>query len=202
MTTSADGAFADAVLAEANRQAAADPAVRRADFRYDVVTAVNTDGTVSVGDVRARRYTAYTAPAVGDQVVLLQSGNRNWIALGRLAPATDTGTWTTLTLAAGFAHPGHGYLPGWMKEGKRVWLRGRAGVTSGSITNGATIATLPTNIRPAGNLEFGWAAPRGQISTAPSVTRAEIAPGGILRIYEAFNLPAWISLDGVTYLTD
>lgn len=206
MTTSVDTAYADAMLAEANRQAAADPNIRRADFTYDTVTAVNTDGTVSVGDIRARRYTAYTQPAVGDKVVLLQSGNRNWIALGRLVPATDAGGWTLLALGAGISTLSHGLPPAYLLEGKRVTLRGRCGVTSGTIANGATILTLPASLRPAGGVDFGWAsirnAPAGS-NAVPNVVRVDIAATtGVLKTFEVGSPPTWVSLDGVSYFTD
>lgn len=201
MTNSADSSFVDAVLDEAKRKAAADPNVRGANFRYAVVTAVNTNGTVSVGDIRARRHVTYTVPAVGDQVVIMQSGNRNWICLGRLA--TNGGNWTTIPLASGYITAGGGVTPAYLIEGKRVWLRGRAGPTSGTITNGATIATIPAAARPAGGALFGWASPRNQISSGASLTRVEIdGSNGLVRIYEQASLPSWMSFDGVTYLTD
>lgn len=201
MTNSADSSFVDAVLDEAKRKAAADPNVRGANFRYAVVTAVNSNGTVSIGDIRARRHQSYHSPSVGDQVVIMQAGNRNWIALGLLAGTTDSGGWTNLTLASGFSQPGHGYPPSWLREGKRIWLRGRIQHSSGSISSGATIATLPTALRPAGNQDYGWAGARNQISTA-SLTRVEITPAGVLRIFEGGSAPTWIGLDGASYLTD
>ncbi|MFF6985588.1 hypothetical protein [Streptomyces sp. NPDC010273] len=89
--TSAETQFVDALLAEAARQASSDPAVRRGDFQTATVTAVAvTPGTVDVGAIRARCVDGlYVAPAVGDNIVLLQSGNGNWLALGRLAAGSD-----------------------------------------------------------------------------------------------------------------
>lgn len=204
MTNSADSSFVDAVLDEAKRKAAADPNVRGGDFRYVTVTAVNSNGTVSIGDIRARRHTSYTAPAVGDRIIIMQSGNRNWVALGRLSGTDNAGaTWTTIPLASGYAAAGGGVTPAYMLEGKRVWLRGRCGPPSGTITNGATIATIPAAARPAGAALFGWASPRNQISTGSSLTRVEIdGSTGIVRTYEQFSAPSWIAFDGVTYLTD
>ncbi|MEV0440946.1 hypothetical protein AB0I84_09165 [Streptomyces spectabilis] len=115
----------------------------------------------------------------------------------------DSG-WTTLTLANGYANPGHGTVAAWRKLGSLVLLRGRLGPTKANTTiaNAATIATLPQAIRPSGGKEFAWAAPRDQSSKGPAVTRVEITSAGLLRIYEGFDLPSWISLDGVTYATD
>lgn len=204
MSESQPTAYRDAIVDAAVREAGRTPAVRGADFQYATVTAVNTDGTVSIGEIRARRHTSYTVPAAGDTVVIAQSGNRNWICLGRLAGA-ESGSWTTLTLASGYINPGHGYTAAWLRDGKRVWLRGRIGPSAGgstTISSGATIATLPASIRPAGATEVGWASPRNQISTAPSLTRCEITPAGVLRIFDGSTLPQWISLDGVSYTTD
>ncbi|WP_399088036.1 hypothetical protein ACGH2B_12530 [Streptomyces sp. BBFR2] len=113
----------------------------------------------------------------------------------------DSG-WQTLALASGYGNPGHGSVPAWRRLGSLILLRGRLGPTKANATipNAATLATLPAGIRPG--TEFAWAAPRDQTSKGPSVTRAEITRGGVLRIYESADLPSWISLDGVTYCTD
>jgi len=206
LTTSADASFADAVLSEAGRQAATAPGVRRADLSYVVVTAVNADGTVSVGDIKARRFAeTYAAPAVGDQVVLGQAGNGNWYCFGRLASLTDTGTWVPLTLGAGMSWPGHGAVPGCLREGKRITLRGRVGATSGNIADGATILTLPAAVRPAGAATASWASPRNAPAGSnpqPNVCRVDITTAGIIRTFEAGNPPSWVSLDFISYFTD
>lgn len=80
-------ALADALVNAARTAGGADPAVRGADWRTGTVTAVPGDGTVAVGTVRARCIDSYSAPAVGDQVVISQSGAGNWIAFGRLSGA-------------------------------------------------------------------------------------------------------------------
>lgn len=68
-----------------------DPEVRRADVQTGTVTAVGaTTGTVDVGSIRARRLETYTNPAVGDQVLLVQSGTGNWWAAGRTVGSTVT----------------------------------------------------------------------------------------------------------------
>lgn len=201
MTNSADSSFVDAVLDEATRKAAGTPGVRGANFRYVTVTGINTDGTVSIGDIRARRHQNYTEPLTGDQIVIMQSGNRNWIALGRLAAGDDSGGWTNLTLASTYNNPGHGYTASWMREGKRIWLRGHIGRTSGTIANAATIATIPAAIRPAGGTHWSWAAARDS-NVYPAVIRLEITDLGALRTYQTTTLPDWVSLDGCTYTTD
>lgn len=78
-------------IAAAARQAGRDdPDVRRADVQTGTVTAVGvTAGTVDVGSIRARRLESYQRPAVGDQVLLIQSGTGNWWAAGRTASAAS-----------------------------------------------------------------------------------------------------------------
>ncbi|MFE7566198.1 hypothetical protein ACFU76_04430 [Streptomyces sp. NPDC057539] len=91
----ATGADLAAVLVQAARTAGAnDPQVHGADWQTAVVTAVNSDGTVNIGTIRARRLDAYLNAAVGDLIQITQNGAKNWIALGRLAPVVDT-EWTT-----------------------------------------------------------------------------------------------------------
>lgn len=115
----------------------------------------------------------------------------------------DSG-WQPLALAAGYGHPGHGMPAAWRRMGPIVMLRGRIGPAKAGATipNGQTVLTLPASIRPVGGKEFAWASPRDQIERGPSVCRVEIQPSGILRTYEFWQPPAWISLDGVTYATD
>ena len=62
------------------------PSVRGADWRLATVTAVNTGGTVDADGIPGiRRLKSYTAPAVGDVIVISQSSSGNWIAIGPLA---------------------------------------------------------------------------------------------------------------------
>ncbi|MEV5509054.1 hypothetical protein [Streptomyces orinoci] len=133
------------------------------------------------------------------------TGLERWNATARawLPYPYDSG-WQPLTLAAGYGNPGHGMPASWRRLGAMVMLRGRIGPTKSgaTIANGATIATLPAPIRPAGGREFAWAAPRDVTSKGPALTRVEITGAGVLRTFELFDAPAWISLDGVTYCTD
>ncbi|MFG2352572.1 hypothetical protein [Streptomyces sp. NPDC048521] len=85
----ADGFSVAQSISQASRQAGStDPDVRRAEVQSGIVTAVGiTAGTVDVGSIRARRLDTYQQPAVGDQVLLVQSGSGNWWAAGRVATA-------------------------------------------------------------------------------------------------------------------
>jgi len=77
-------------IALAARQAGRDdPAVRGADWQTGTVTAVNTDGTVDVGTIRARRLESYLLPTVGDQIIISRSGIGSWAAIGRTASAAS-----------------------------------------------------------------------------------------------------------------
>ena len=198
--TSAHGVNRDLVAAlksQSTRAGAQAPSVRGADWRTATVTAVGA-GTVTADGIVARCMERYALPAIGDVAVISQSSNGNWIALGRLASAAST--WANLTLASGYINPGHGYTASWMRDGSRLYLRGRIGLTGGGgMPNATTIATIPTGIRPAGGAAVGWAAVRDN-GLYPSVTRVEITDTGVLRTYDSSTpLPTWIALDGITY---
>lgn len=194
MTTPAD--MADAIRAASLEAGAGAPEVRGAEWSTATVTALGA-GTVTCGVIVARRLDSYHSPTVGDRVYVAQSGMGNWIALGRAATTGDT--WTNLTLAAGYINPGHGHTASWLREGRRIWLRGRIGRTGGAtIPNNATIATMPAAILPAGGVDVGWAVAR-DATTYPASVRIDITTAGILRTYETDSLPTWIGLDGISY---
>ncbi|MDQ0791955.1 hypothetical protein [Streptomyces sp. B1I3] len=85
MVEASGAALAAALVTAAQTAGAADPSVRGSDWRTGTVTAVPGDGTVAVGVIQARCLDSYSGPAVGDQVVISQSGAGNWVALGRLS---------------------------------------------------------------------------------------------------------------------
>ncbi|MGV9352276.1 hypothetical protein [Streptomyces misionensis] len=135
-------------IAQAARQAGQDnPVVRGADWQTAIVTAVNADGTVYIGSIRARCLERYANPAVGDQIAISRNGAGSWIALGRLA--TTTRAWTPFTLSSGWTSSGSYYTPSY-----RIWGDGTASLCglatmSGTLTAGATVATLPAEACPA-----------------------------------------------------
>lgn len=181
---------------QAARTGAATPAVRGADWRLATVTALGA-GTVTADGIPVRCMESYSLPAVGDVIEVSQSSSGNWITHGRLAGYQST--WTALTLAAGYINPGHGHTAGWMREGRRIWLRGRIGRTGGAtIPNNTTIATIPAAILPADGLDVGWAVAR-DATTYPATIRVDITTVGILRTFETASLPIWIALDGISY---
>ncbi|GAP46859.1 hypothetical protein [Streptomyces azureus] len=186
--------YADFQATEAVRAGANSPAVRGSDWRLATVTAVNPNGTVDadgIDDIRC--IDTYTLPAVGDVIRIDQSSSGNWLAMGTLATVSG---WTTLALAAGYTNPGHGYTASWMREGRRIWMRGRIGPTSGTIPDGDTLATIPTAIRPG--VAVAWAVAR-DAGAMPAVCRLEITAAGALRTFQSTNLPTWVSLDGLSY---
>jgi hypothetical protein len=198
MTTSSHAAnrqLAAALKDQAKRTGEQAPSVRGSDWRLAVVTADNGDGTVDADDIPdIRCMETYSQPRAGDVIVITQSSSGNWLAWGRTATADPD--WTPLTLAAGFQNPGHGYTASYLQEGRRVWLRGRIGPTSGTIADGATLLTLPAAIQPAA--VCAWAVVR-DASVMPAVCRLEISLGGIVRTFQSSNLPSWIALDGISY---
>ncbi|WP_306317198.1 MULTISPECIES: hypothetical protein [unclassified Streptomyces] len=76
--------LAQAVRRSAQRTGERAPSVRGADWRTATVSAVTTK-TVTADGIVCRRFKGDTTPVIGDQVVISQSGNGNWITLGPLA---------------------------------------------------------------------------------------------------------------------
>lgn len=184
-----------AISRKAQRVGERAPSVRGSDWRLAVVTAENGDGTVDadgIEDIRCME--SYALPTVDDVIVITQSSSGNWLAWGRTT--TIDPDWTPLTLAAGYTNPGHGYTASYLREGRRIWMRGRIGPTSGTIADGATLATIPTAIRPG--VAVAWAVAR-DASVMPAVCRLEITAAGVLRTFQSTNLPTWVSLDGLSY---
>jgi hypothetical protein len=183
-----------ALKQQAKRAGERAPSVRGSDWRLATVTADNGDGTIDadgIEDIRCAE--TYALPTVGDVVILDQNGMGNWLCRGRAAISSG---WTTLTLAAGYQNPGHGYTASYLLEGRRVWMRGRIGPTSGTIADGATLATLPAAIRPTNAV--AWAVAR-DAAVMPAVCRLEITSAGVLRTFQSSNLPSWVALDGISY---
>lgn len=154
--------LAGAMVAAATTAGAASTAVRGADWRLGVVTAVNSDGTVDVGEIRARCLgDAYPNPAVADTCVITQNSQGNWLAIGRTSSGGDT-AWTTPTLASGYTHNGNenGTLQ-WrirVETGIRyIEFRGSVNVPGSVGTGASTIFTLPVGSRPAVRLSVATA---------------------------------------------
>lgn len=184
-----------AIQQAAKRTGERAPSVRGSDWRLATVTAENGDGTVDADDIPdIRIMESYRQPAVGDVIVITQSSSGNWLAWGRTV-ANDP-DWVNLTLAAGFQNPGHGWTASYLREGRRIYLRGRIGPTSGTIADGATLLTLPAAIQPTQTLAWGVAR---DASVMPAVCRLEIVTTGVIRTFQSSNLPSWVALDGMTY---
>lgn len=199
MTKSAHSANRElgaALKRAAQRTGEQTPSVRGSDWSGAVVTAVNTDGTVDADGLEGIRcMETYSQPAVGDLIYITQSSSGNWLAWGRTTSVFQD--WTDLTLAGGMQNPGHGWAASYLREGRRIWLRGRIGPATGTIADGATILTLPAAIRPG--VAAAWAVAR-DASAVPATIRVEItAATGAVRTYQSSNLPQWVALDGITY---
>lgn len=191
--------LAAALTASAQKAGEQTPSVRGSDWRTAVVTAVGA-GTVTADGLVWRCMDTYILPAVGDVAVVSQSSSGSLIAHGRTMAAAST--WTNLTLASGYVNPGHGYTASWLRDGPRIYLRGRIGLTGGGgIPNITPMATIPAAIRPSGGVAVGWATAR-DTGLYPATTRVEITDTGALRTYDASTpLPTWVALDGITYTT-
>ena len=131
--------LADRIVEASTVAGISEPRVRGTDWRPAVVTAVNSNGTVNVGDIVARRLDSYLNPTVGDTIALSRSGPGNWLAEGRLAAAAD-GAWTTYTPGwTGTTNPslGNGSLVGRYTRIGRTIIGGVV-LTIGSTTTGGS----------------------------------------------------------------
>ncbi|MCX4543765.1 hypothetical protein [Streptomyces sp. NBC_01565] len=148
MSSAVRRGLADAISRQAIEQVSASPSSRGADWRQAVVDTVNADGTVTTTDgVIARRASTYLSPAAADVIVVTVSGSGQWMALGRLASGTSG--WTTLPLAGGWAAVSSYYTPAYRLNGDGTASLCGLAQLSGTLADGATVATLPTEARPA-----------------------------------------------------
>jgi hypothetical protein len=140
---------ATAATAAARKAAQTDPTARGADWRSATVATISSDGTITTTDgVIARRMEWYTTPTVGDLVHISRSGAGNWRAEGRAA--IGAGVWTPIPMAANWNTQNGYYTPAYRRtSADTASLRGLAGNSQVTLTNGTVIATLPTEVRPA-----------------------------------------------------
>ena len=95
--TSLGVSLVEALTAESRRAAAADNAIRGADWRHAVVATVGSDGTITTSDgIVARRMEPYVGAKVGDVVVITVSQAGGWACWGRFASGSGS-TWTPYT---------------------------------------------------------------------------------------------------------
>jgi hypothetical protein len=211
--------YAEFQARESVRAGANTPAVRGSDWRLATVTAVATDGTVTVDGITVRRMDTYQGPAAGDVIVLTRSSSGNWLALGRLSTGTD-GAWTKPTLATGFIHDGNGN--GDVRYRVTViagtpHMQWRGGITivysANSIQNsGDFLATaLPAALRPAGTRSLTAACSAGGSSSLS--LKVDARTDGQMRIVGTTTStsdthttpiirPGWVSLNGLQYPLD
>ncbi len=212
--------LAAALKSQAKRAGEQAPSVRGADWRLATVTAVNTDGTVTVDSAMSvRRMDTYQAPTVGDVVVISQSSSGNWRAEGRLSTGADTG-WTTATLATGFAHDGNSngnvqYRAAFVGGVRMMQWRGGVGITysGNSIQNGGLILTgaLGASLRPPSRRSLTAAC---SAATSSSLSlKVDFQTDGTVQIVgtttntsDTYSTPIirppWVSLNGLQYNLD
>lgn len=177
--------LAAAVRRQSVRAGQGTPSVRGSDWDTAVVTAVNADGTVDAGGVSSiRRAATYQAPAVGDWIKITQSSTGNWLAEGRLTPATGD-AWTTPTLTSPWiAYPGGGNYQGprykKLADGMVV-IEGLIASNSVSVSGTSNVFTLPAGYRPTATLVLPT------INTGNVIRQLEIVETGVVRFA---SLPA------------
>lgn len=196
MTRKAARRVAAGVKSTAVRGAQADPTARGADWQGASVTAIGTDGTITVatvsGTVPSVRLVD-TAVGVGDDVIISRNGMGNWVCFGARMRAADYTAWTTVTIAN--SSPLNRQV-----EARIVTIAGTRclqmrGAVNKTLTADAAIATLPTNMRPPVTVTFPVAKTN---AAGDSVVRAEINTVGALTIYfPTGSSITWVSFEGV-----
>lgn len=130
------------------RKGSQTPAVRGADWQTAVVTAVNADGTVDIGDVRARRLDTYLGATVGDQIMVTQNGAGNWLAIGRLAPTADNEIVAYTPTLGNIGGATFSTRTGWYRRLGKLVMVNMYVVVSGA-GSGTTAVTITTPTAPS-----------------------------------------------------
>ncbi|MCX5522579.1 hypothetical protein OG342_06840 [Streptomyces bobili] len=179
--------LAAAVQRKVERTGQSTPAIRGSDWQTTTVTAVKADGTVDAGGIEdIRRMATYQAPAVGDWIVISQESSGNWVAHGRLVPATGD-AWVTPTLTSPWiSYPGGGNYQGArykrMADGMVV-IEGLIASNGVSVSGTSTVFTLPAGYRPTATLVLPT------INTGNVIRQLEIVETGVVRFA---SLPAGV----------
>ena len=184
--------LADAVRAAAVRAGTEEPAVRGADWQTAAVTAVGSDGTVTAAGIIARRSRNYADPAIGDLIVLTNSGNGNWAALCKMAPSDGSDAWLAPSLTAPWInYVGAG---GYTNARYRRYADGDVALEGVIFSNGTSVSgttsvfTLPAGFRPPTIEVFTV------LTTGNAVRQMEVTAAGLVRFV---SLP----VGAVTYIT-
>jgi hypothetical protein len=184
---------AAAIAHRARQQARADPRTRGADWRTATVSTVNSTGTIVTSDgITARRLQSYRAPAVGDQVIIHQSGSGNWICPGRLATTNDG--WTTLSLSGSWSAWGSPYNTPAYHDNRdgTVSLCGLAKAPA-STTGASTVCTLPSALWPASKARFTTEVASGVFAVL------DVNVNGTVQINDYAGTASWAALDMARY---
>lgn len=196
--------IAAAVEGVVERKGSSNPAVRGADWRTGLVTAVNvTAGTVDVGDVRARRLESYQSPTVDDLIVITQSGAGNWVAVGRTSSGTDT-AWANIG-SFGTNWSSAQTNGGGVAQRRVITVAGTPYLElsgeinySGSLGTGSVTAfTLPAGFRPA--VRRGFVGSKTTSGGNVGKYRADINVDGTFVLFDhsaAATSNPWFFLDG------
>lgn len=213
--------LARAITGAARTAGATTPAVRGADWRLGIVTAVNVSaGTVDIGQIRARRMESYQAPAVGDQIVITQNSAGNWLAWDRTSAGTDT-SWITPTLGTGYTQGNSsttGNNNGPIRYRKFVdrgttymeWDGGANRSTGAQVTN-ILSAALPATYRPTCRASFVIARNATNITGVSGSTsvvhslKLDFNQDGTIPLISAAagnEETSWFSLKGIRYPLD
>lgn len=177
--SSSTARLADAIGASAEQVGTRTPKIRGADWQTATVTAVGTDGTVTAGGIIARRSRNYADPAIGDLVILTNSGNGNWAVLAKTAPADGSDAWQAVTLTLPWinyvAAPGYTAARYRRHADGDVALEGLIASNGTSVSGAVNVFTLPAGFRPGTIQVFT------SLTAGNAVRQLEISAAGLVR---------------------
>lgn len=189
--------LAAALRRQAKEVGTTTPSVRGSDWQTATVTAVNSDGTVAVGDIPARRIDTYGAPQVGDRIMLTQESGGNWLACGRIVPAAGD-AWLPLTLSGTWvANGGVTDAP----PCARITPDGKlelSGMIKGVAVNASANASIGT--LPAGIATTYWIRGLAPTSVTLNYARIDINPTGAITMVNgsvAITAAGWVELNPI-----
>lgn len=145
-----------------------------------------------------------TDAQIGDTAIVIDDGMNSLIYNGTIwVSQRASGTWQSLSpyYGASVVANSFGYAPAFKIQGNTIRYRGIVFKAAG-FTNGNTIASLPTTLRPAQTVEFE--VPTALIASGNYTSRIDISTAGAMtcafaQVNATTFAPTWISLDGLEY---
>lgn len=139
----------------------------------------------------AARSTSSGGVGITGTVIETKGVGSDYLSFNMMYHASGSGTWTNLTLAAGWVFYGGGFTTPQYTKGSDNIVSLKGLIRSGTTTAGTTITTLPVGFRPKERILY-------TVSSLNVNSRVDILPNGQVQIQSGSN--AWFSLDGIHFI--